>query len=140
MSGPLGSNSWSPTVADEFHIDNEQTRKAIELLVDAVAKEIKPGVLELKLAASTLRDLLDDPSPQSYSLAIRAFNAIDGDTRKRIQQNAQSAATIYCTKTGRKISILEPPAKRQGAKQATGLLGALNFGGAGQRKGDPGKR
>ncbi len=129
-------------MADEFLIDNEQTRRAIEMLVDAVAKEIKPGVLELKLAASTLRDLLDDPSPQSYSLALRAFNAIDGDTRKRIQQNAQSAATVYCTKTGRKISILEAPAKpRQAGRQATGLLGALNFGGAGQnRKNDPGKR
>ena len=129
-------------MADEFHIDNEQTRRAIELLVDAVAKEIKPGVLELKLAASTLRDLLDDPTPQSYSLALRAFNAIDGDTRKRIQQNAQSAATVYCTKTGRKISVLEPLTKpRQAGRQATGLLGALNFGGAGQnRKTDPGKR
>ncbi len=127
-------------MADEFHIVNEQTRRAIELLVDAVAKEVKPGVLELKLAARTLRDLLDDPTPQSYSLAIRAFNAIDGDTRKRIQKNAQSAATVYCTKTGRKISILEDPTKRQGTRQATGLLGALNFGGAGQkRKSDPTK-
>ena len=129
-------------MADEFHIDNKQTRRAIELLVDAVAKEIKPGVLELKLAASTLRDLLDDPTPQSYSLAIRAFNAIDGDTRMRIQKNAQSAATVYCTKTGRKISILEPQAKqRQSPRQATGLLGALNFGGFSQnRKNDPDKR
>ena len=122
-------------------IDNEQTRKAIELLVDAVAKEIKPGVLELKLAASTLRDLLEDPTPQSYRLAIRAFNAIDTDTRRRIQKHAQSAATIYCTKTGRKVSVFEQLAPRQPTRQATGLLGALNFGGgAGRNKPDPGKR
>ncbi|MEI6559402.1 MAG: hypothetical protein WCO00_13435 [Rhodospirillaceae bacterium] len=121
-------------------MDDEQTRRAIELLVDAVAKEIKPGVFELKLAASTLRDLLDDPTPQSFSLAIRAFNAIDGEVRKRIQQNAQSAAMVYCTKTGRKISILEPVGGRQGKRQATGLLGALNFGGAGQTRKDDGRK
>ena len=128
-------------MAGEFSMNDEQTRRAIELLVDAVAKEIRPGVLELKLAASTLRDLLEDPTPQSYSIAIRAFNAIDGNTRMRIQKNAQSAAMVYCTKSGRKVSVHETPAARQTPRPATGLLGALNFGSlGGSRKDDTGKR
>ncbi len=127
-------------MVDEFPIDNEQSRRAIELLVDAVAKEIRPGVLELKLAASTLRDLLEDPSPQSYSRAIRAFNAIDGETRRRIQQNAQSAAMVYCTKSGRTITIPQAQVKRAVERQATGLLGALNFGGGLAGKKTPGGR
>ena len=115
-------------MVDEFPIDNEHSRKAVELLVDAVAKEIKPGVLELKLAASTLRDLLEDPTPQSYIRAIRAFNAIDGDTRRRIRENAQSAAMIYRTNDGRTVTIPQAQVKRAIESQA-GLLGALNFGG-----------
>ncbi len=111
-------------------IDNDQTRRAVELLLDAVAKEVKPGLLELKLAASTLRDLLEDPTPQSCRLAIRAFNAIDRDTRLRIQMNAASAATNR-TQTCRKKDIPEPISSNQAGRQATSLLSALNFGGAG---------
>lgn len=118
--------------ADDPALDSEATRAALELLVEAVAREIKPGVFETKLAASTLRDLLEEPSPRSYSLAVRAFNAIDRDTRRRIQDNAQSAAMVYRTRGGETVSVVEPrpsPRQRTGAHQASGFLQALNFGG-----------
>ena len=83
------------------------SREAMELLVDAVAKEIRPGVLELKLAARTLREALDNPTPGALALATKAFNAIDHDTRARIQRSVLTAATQYHTRSGGTVSIPE---------------------------------
>jgi len=112
----------------ETPLNEEETRKAIELLVDAVAHEIRPGVLELRLAASTLRDLLEDPSARSYALATRAFNAIDSETRRRIRVHAEQAAVVYSTKAGRKVTVMEALAPREVKPQASSFLQALNFG------------
>ncbi|MEI8393870.1 MAG: hypothetical protein WCF85_03975 [Rhodospirillaceae bacterium] len=70
----------------------EDTRRAMELLTEAVVREMRPGVLELRLAARMLRDALDDPTPGALALATRAFNAIDADTRRRIHDSALLAA------------------------------------------------
>ncbi|MEI8395653.1 MAG: hypothetical protein WCF85_13005 [Rhodospirillaceae bacterium] len=115
-------------MADDSNFDIEETRKAIELLIEAVAKEIKPGVLEVKLAASTLRDLLEDPNPRAFDLALRAFNAIDPDIRKRIGMNAQAQAMMYRTKTGKSVSLFALPPAKPEKPQATGFLQALNLG------------
>ena len=108
-------------------MDDGGLRRSIEVLIEAVAKEVKPGGFELKLAASTLRDLLQDPNPRSYSEAARAFAALDAETRRRIQANAESTATIYCTDSGRRVVVPHP--KPQGEKvQRGGLLQALKVG------------
>ena len=97
---------------------NEQTLKAMEFLVEAVAREIRPGVIDLKLAARTLRDALEDPSPGALSLATRAFDAIDPDTRKRIRESALSAAMVYNTRSRGPVAV----------SRGMSLLGALGFG------------
>ena len=112
----------------ETPLDEDEARKALELLVDAVAREVKPGVLELRLAVSTLRDLLDDPTPQAFALATRAFNAIDTETRRRIRSHAERAAVVYCTNTGRQVTVMEALAPPHDRPQASGFLQALNTG------------
>jgi hypothetical protein len=120
-------------------IDNKEMRRAIRLLVDAVTREFRPDGHALKQAASSLRHLLDTPSPQSFSQAAAAFNAIDGETRRRIRANAEDAATVFCTRTGQMVvpkpapspSPPQPPpalAADPSRKLATGLLHALNTG------------
>lgn len=74
---------------------NEQTLLAMELLLDAVAREMRPELLDLKVAARTLRDALDHPGPGSLAVATRAFNAIAADTRRRIRESAVSAAVAH---------------------------------------------
>ena len=122
-------------------IDDDGMKRAVRLLVDAVTREFRPGGHYLKLAASTLRDLLDTPTPQSFSLAAKAFNAIDSETRRRIRANAEDAATIFCTRTGKMVvpKPLAPATPLPDAYRelATGLLKALNvgFGRSGAAKG-----
>lgn len=97
---------------------NQETLKAMEFLVDAVARELRPGVIDLKLAARTLRDALDDPTPGALSLATRAFDAIDPGTRRRIQDSALSAAMVYNTKSRGPVTVDRRPS----------LLGSFGFG------------
>ena len=125
-------------------IDNKEMRRAIRLLVDAVTREFRPDGHELKLAVSSLRTLLDTPSPQSFTQAAQAFDAIDGETKRRIRANAEDAATVFCTRTGKMVVPPAAPAAPPPAlaadpsrKLATGLLHALNtgFGRSGGGKG-----
>ncbi len=117
--------------AEQAGIDEGGLDRALEVLIDAVAKEVRPGGFELKLAASTLRDLLQDRTPESYALAVRAFNAIDRETRSRIQASAEGAATVYCTKTG-KMTARDPVTPSAPAKsRMSGLFNVLGFGSGG---------
>jgi len=131
-----------PPVQDR--IDSDGMRRAIRLLVDAVTREFKPGGHDLKLAAHTLRELLDAPTPQSFSVAAQAFNAIDSETRRRIRANAEDAATVFCSRTA-KMVVPKPgaaptPLPDASRQLATGLLKALNvgFGRPGAGKGGDG--
>ena len=128
--------------------NDEISQKIVTVLLEAVAKEAKPGVFEIRLALSTLREFLDEMTPERYSAAVRSFNAIDPEIRKRIQKLALRIAKEkyegdFYEDVGRgdvknvadnlynsKVS----EAKSSEAKgQATGLLGALNFRGRRQK-------
>jgi len=113
--------AWGEVVVDD------KTRQAMELLVEAVAREIRPGVLELKLAARTLRDALDDPTPGALGLATRAFNAIDSDTRRRIHASAMTAAMIRTSDGSRTVQVCNPQPPRDSVSAGKSLLSVFGF-------------
>jgi hypothetical protein len=114
-------------------LDDEEEKAAVRCLLDAIVEEIKPGVLELRLAANTLREFLADPNDANFSLATRAFDAINAETRRRISWSATSNAQSYIQKNRGQAGPAEPELSplrlaRMSNAQATGLLQALNRG------------
>lgn len=116
-------------MVDPITLDSDDTRLALELLIAAVRKEAGPGGgIEARLAVSMLEDLMEEPTEEAFTLASKAFSAIDGRTRRRIATSARVSAESFLAAVPKAGQPVEVARRTAVAKQATGFLQALNSG------------
>lgn len=113
---------------ETFSLDDNRTLQAIGILADVLDGVTEAGGLDTVLVSKALRQVIATKSQPAFDFAAKAFNTLDPDVRRRVADDAETAAQDAVDLRGRVGGFLStPPRRAPTANQPTSLLTALNL-------------
>jgi hypothetical protein len=108
-------------------LNDPKTLEAIGILAGVLDDVTGPDRLECLMAANALRQVVESRSENALLFARQAFESLDGDVRRRVENDATATAVKVMEQAQRRPN----PRMVRGAPKSTGstFLDALNAGG-----------
>jgi hypothetical protein len=108
-------------------LNDPKTLEAIGILAGVLDDVTGPDRLECLMAANALRQVVESRSENALLFARQAFESLDGDVRRRVENDATTTAVKVMEQARRKPN----PRMVRSAPKSTGsaFLDALNAGG-----------
>ncbi|HYG87688.1 MAG TPA: hypothetical protein VD978_15620 [Azospirillum sp.] len=112
-----------------FSLEDSRTLQAIGILADVLDGVSGSGGLDTVLVSKALRQVVATKSQPAFEFATRAFNTLDPEVRRKVAEDADTAARDAVELRGRVAGFLSTAARKErGPAQApTNFLTALNL-------------
>lgn len=106
-------------------LKDPKTLEAIGILASTLDDITGPDRLECLMAANALRQVVETQSENALTFARQAFEGLDGDVRRRVENDATTTAIKVVEQAKRKPN---PRMVRAKAGKSNSFLDALNGG------------